>query len=61
VVDLDILLTMLFIEFRDKKGELVSAANQLKLTAVTGRNIEPIHLVMTVSSNLRKISQNQID
>jgi len=29
VVDLDVLLTRPFKEFRDKKGELVSAANQL--------------------------------
>lgn len=37
MVDLDVLLTRLFIEFRDKKGELVSAANQLKLTAADGK------------------------
>jgi len=31
------LTTRPYIEFRDKKGELVSAANQLKLTAADGK------------------------
>lgn len=40
MVDLDVLLTRPFEEFRDKKGELVSVTSQLKQTAADGKKYQ---------------------